>query len=158
MDLNKDISILISELEVDWQIEVIEAIKKKISDYPVVDSGEMSRSVRAEKMPDGNISFKMTDYGKFQDQGVNPEGLALYQTPFYFGGRWKGTAEAIKDWSIARNLNPYAVAYVLQFEKGIKPKRFFKSTIEAMYPMLGERIEKLIIDKLDFETKKYTGQ
>lgn len=157
MDLNKDISLLISELELDWQNEIIEAIKKKIQDFPVVDTGDMADSVRAER--DGDlVKFKMVEYGKFQDEGVNPEGLALYQTPFYFQGRWKGTAQAIKSWALARDLNAFAVAYVLQFEKGIKPKRFFKSTIEAMYPQLGERIEDLIVKKLEFETKKYQSK
>lgn len=157
MDLNKDISTLISELKLDWQNEIIEAIKKKIQDFPVVDTGDMADSVRAED--DGDLTkFKMVDYGKFQDEGVNPDGVALYQTPFSFKGKWKGTAGAIKSWALARDLNPFAVAYVLQFQTGIKPKRFFKSTIEAMYPTLGERIEDLIQKKLDFEIKKYASK
>lgn len=157
MDLNKDISTLISELKLDWQNEIIEAIKKKIQDFPVVDTGDMADSVRAED--DGDLTkFKMVEYGKFQDEGVNPDGIALYQTQFSFKGKWKGTAQALNSWALARDLNPFAVAYVLQFQTGIKPKRFFKSTIEAMYPTLGERIEDLIQKKLDFEIKKYESK
>jgi len=158
MDLNKDIATLISELQLDWQIEVVDLIKKKIQDYPVVDTGEMADSVVAKQNEKNETVFDMIDYGHFQDRGVNPEGIALYQSPFYFQGRWKGMAQYLKSWALSRDLNPYAVAYVLQFETGIKPKRFFRSTIEAMYPVLGKRIEQLIADKLNHDIQKYKSK
>lgn len=154
MNLEKQITELIAEVEANWQIEVIAAIKKKIQDIGLVDTGNLADSIKSEAEGD-NLRFTMAEYGKFQDAGVNPDGQKLYNTEFSFKGKWQGTAQALKSWALARDINPWAVAWSLQFITGIKPKNFFSDTIESMQPLLGERIEDIIIQKLEFETKKY---
>lgn len=135
---------ILKQAKRDWGFETVEAIKAKIREIDLVDKGELLNSVRSEQEDtlDGDINFKMTDYGKFQDEGVNPEGLALYQTPYGFNGNWKGMAFYLKDWATARGLNEYAVAYTIQNYDGIKPKLFFKSVIRS-------RVENQLVQKLE---------
>lgn len=124
---------VLRQAKLEWGFETVEAIKTKIREIDLIDKGELLNSVRSEQEDnlDGNISFKMIDYGKFQDLGVNPEGLALYQTPYGFNGNWKGMAFYLTEWSTAKGLNPYAVAYTIQNFDGIKPKKFFNDVIKS---------------------------
>ena len=62
-----------------------------------------------------------------------------------------GLAYHLKDWADARGLNNWAVAWTMQNEKGLKPRLFFNSTIERLYPKLGERITNIIAEKLKFD-------
>jgi len=157
MNLDKDTRELIREVERIWVAEVVQKIKEEIKRINLIDSGTLENSIKSEydeQSVDGEFKFRMADYGKFQDQGVNPVDQKIYDTPFEFRGNVAGTAFALETWATSRGLNPWAVANVLQYEKGIKPKMFFKTTIEAMYPKLGERIEKLIIDKTTYDIQK----
>lgn len=159
MDLSKDTRDLIREVERIWVAEVVQKIKDEIKNINLIDSGTLENSIKSEyddQSVDGEFKFGMADYGKYQDQGVNPKDISLYDTPFEFRGNVAGTAFALESWATSRGLNPWAVAWILQNEKGIKPKMFFNSTIEAMYPKLAERIEQLIIDKTTYDIQKRT--
>lgn len=157
MDLNQDIKQLIREVERIWVAEVVQKIKDEIRNTNLIDSGRLENSIKSEyddQSVDGDFKFGMVDYGKYQDQGVNPVDKKLYDTPYEFRGNVAGTAFALESWATTRGLNPWAVANVLQKEKGLKPKRFFNTTIEAMYPKLGDRITQIIIDKTTYDIQK----
>ena len=157
MDLSKTTKELIREIERIWVAEVIKKIKEKIEEEDLIFSGGLLSSIKSEyddQSVDGDFKFGMADWGKFQDLGVNPLGAKLYQTDFQFKGNVAGTAFALEEWASQKRLNNWAVASKLQFTKGIRPKNFFNSTIEALYPKLGERIVQLQIDKLKFDIEK----
>lgn len=154
LDLSKPTKEVIRQVERIWVAEVVKKIKDKIAQEDLIDSGTLEASIRSEyddQSVDGEFKFAMADYGKFQDEGVNPKDITLYETPYQFRGAIAGTAEAIKAWSDARGLNNWAVATKLQLITGIRPKQFYKTTIEAMYPKLGDEILKAMTQKLDYD-------
>lgn len=129
---------LLQETQDKWGRETVEAILKKIDDYPIYDVGTLRRSISYNQDAAGSITFNMADYGEFVDAGVN--GLLQSQgSRFSFRGRWQGTAFYLKDWASRKNLNPYAVAFKIQRD-GIKPKPFFSSVISSRVPQLGEAV------------------
>lgn len=136
-----DLILLLQQVKLDWGLETVNAIKAKLQEEQAIFSGTLLDSIRIEQEDtlDGNISFKMTEYGKFIDEGVN--GLLTQQgSEFSFKGNWKGTAVAIAPWARAKGLNEWATARSIQ-DKGITPRRFFKSVIESRLPQLARDLE-----------------
>ena len=132
---------ILQEAKRKWGSETVEAIKKKIADDDIIWQSNLFNSIRFEQDDtlDGEIDFKMTDYGRFIDEGVN--GTSISQnSQFSFKGKWKGTAEAIIPWADSKGLNPYAVARKIQRD-GIKPRRFFKDVIESRLPDLATELQ-----------------
>jgi hypothetical protein len=87
MDLNKSIRDLIREVEQIWIVEVKNKIKEEITELGLIDSGTLENSIVSEyddQSVDGDIKFGMAEYGKYLDQGVNPNGISLYDTPYSF--------------------------------------------------------------------------
>lgn len=140
-----------------WGQSVVEAIKKKIDELNINDSGQMKSSVAFDpsETADGDNPFIIIDYGNYQDRGVNPLGQKLYETDFQFRGKYFGTAEAIKSWSKLGEKSPYAVAYKIQFVTGLKPKKFFRSTIEANLEKLEGDWAKVYGDYLTKQIESY---
>jgi len=129
---------LLQQVQEQWGRETVEAIIKKIDEYPIRDKGTLRRSIFYAQAPDGSVNFNMADYGQFVEEGV--DGLLKSQgSRFKFRGNWKGTAFYLKEWASRKNLNPYAVAYKIQ-QNGIKPRPFFTTVIESRVPKLGEAI------------------
>lgn len=132
---------LLQNAKRQWGIETVEAIKNRIREEDAIFSQTLLDSVglNQDDTLDGNITFKMVDYGHFLDEGVN--GLQnSVGSQFSFRGNWKGTAVALTDWANAKGLNKWAVAQKLQKE-GLRPRRFFTSVIEARLPELGPQLE-----------------
>lgn len=158
MNLNTTLTEIIRDIERIWVAEVVQKIKDDIRNQNLIDGGTLENSIKSEyddQSVDGEFKFGMINYGKYQDEGVNPVDNKLYDTPYQFRGNVAGTAFALENWANARGLNPWAVANVLQYERGLRPKQFFKTTIEAMYPKLGERIEQAMIAKMQFDIQNY---
>ena len=143
-----------------WGGSVVEAIKKKIDELNINDRGQMKASVAFDpsETADGDNPFIIIDYGNFQDRGVNPVGQKLYETDFAFKGKYFGTAEAIKAWSKLGEKSPYAVAYKIQFVTGLKPKKFFRSTIEANLEKLGDVFAQTYNDYLTKQIESYNSK
>lgn len=134
---------ILQEAKRQWGIETVNAIKQKIQDGGIIWKSTLLDSIglNQDDTLDGNITFKMTEYGKFIDEGVN--GIrSAYATPYGFSGdkdKIRKMAWAIKPWADSKGLNPWAVANSIQ-RKGIKPRLFFKSVVEARLPDLADRI------------------
>lgn len=136
-----DLILLLQQVKLEWGIETVNAIKARIQEEQAIYEGTLldSITIQQEENLDGNISFKMTEYGKFIDEGVN--GLLQSQGSQYsFRGNWKGTALAIQSWARAKGLNEWSTARSIQ-DKGITPRRFFKSVIENRLPQLARDLE-----------------
>lgn len=147
-----DLKTIIEEASDKWGRETVAAILKKIDSYPIKWNGTLRRSISYEQ-EGTDITFNMTDYGKFIDEGVSGT-VTKRATPYSFRGNYKGTAFFIKDWALSKGKNPWAVARVIQ-KKGIKPRPFFNSVIEARIPDL----EPLIAQATeDYITSKLAGE
>lgn len=136
-----ELILLLQEVKRNWGIETVNAIKAKIQAEEAIYSSNLLDSIglNQDDSLDGNITFKMADYGKFLDEGVN--GLIQSQNSQYqFKGNWRGTAVAIKSWAESKGLNPWATAHSIQ-NKGIRPRKFFTSVIEARMPNLATDLE-----------------
>jgi hypothetical protein len=123
-----------------WGIETVQAIKNALTESGSIWQGTLLDSIglNQDDTLDGNITFKMEEYGKFIDEGVNGSETS-WGSEFSFRGNWKGTGAAIKPWADSKGLNAWAVAKSIQ-KRGIEPRRFFKSVIETRLPNLGEKI------------------
>jgi hypothetical protein len=132
---------ILQEAKRQWGAETVEAIKLKINEGDIIWQSTLLNSIRFQQDDslDGEIDFKMTEYGKFIDEGVNGTSNSV-GSQFTFRGNWKGTALAIKPWADSKGINPYAVAKSIQ-KSGIKPRRFFNSVIESRLPDLATKLE-----------------
>jgi hypothetical protein len=132
---------LLQEAKRQWGVETVEAIKLEITEKNLIFSRGLIDSIglNQDDTLDGNITFKMADYGKFLDEGVN--GTSVQQGSQYsFRGNWKGTAMALTDWANAKGFNKWALAHKIQRD-GLEPRRFFTSVIEQRLPQLGPKLE-----------------
>jgi len=129
-----DLITILQGAKADWGRETVEAIKLKIQRDGVVFSSDLLNSIgfNQDDTLDGNITFKMSDYGKFVDEGVNGTSTNV-GSQFSFKGNYKGTAVAIKQWADSKGLNNWALGHSIQ-KKGIKPRRFFKDVIATRLP------------------------
>jgi hypothetical protein len=130
-----------------WGIETVQAIIRKIEQENIIWEGNLKNSIRFKQQENGDITFLMKEYGEFLDEGVNGTRSA-YATQYQYRGNWKGMGFALTKWADSKGLNPYAVAWSLQ-EKGLKPRRFFKSVIESRVDDLALLIEKSYNDYLN---------
>jgi hypothetical protein len=151
--MNDLIQILLKVKET-WGIETVNAIKQKIQDDNIIYNGDLLNSIayEQEQTLDGNIKFKMTEYGKFIDEGVNGQSNSV-GSQFSFRGNWQGTAFHIKDWADSKGLNPYAVAKSIQ-EKGIEPRRFFNDVIAARLEDLAVSLEQAYVNYLNAQINR----
>lgn len=148
---------ILQEAKREWGAETVEAIKLKINEDDIIFQSVLLNSIAFEQDQtlDGEINFKMSDYGKFIDRGVNGTSVSV-GSEFSFRGKWQGTALAIKPWADAKGLNPYAVARKIQRD-GIKPRRFFESVIESRLPDLAKNLEAAYTKYLNDAINKASG-
>ena len=139
--MNDQLILLLQQAKAQWGIETVQAIRNKINEEGLIFQSNLVNSIAYEQDDtlDGNISFKMTDYGKFLDEGVNGT-LTNVGSQFSFKGNWKGTAVAIKEWADSKNLNNWALGHSIQ-KKGIQPRKFFNSVIESRIPNLATNLD-----------------
>lgn len=132
---------VLQEAKRQWGIETVQAIKNKINEEGLIWQNTLLNSIglNQDDTLDGNITFKMTDYGKFLDEGVNGITNNL-GSQFSYRGNWRGMGAAIKPWADSKGLNPWAVAKSIQ-SKGLQPRRFFNSVIESRLPDLSTKLE-----------------
>jgi hypothetical protein len=147
-----DLKTIIEEASDNWGRETVAAILKRIDSIPIKWNGTLRRSISYEQ--DGtDITFNMTDYGKFIDEGVSGTKIKR-DTPYSFRGNYKGTAYFVKDWALSKGKNPWAIARVIQKE-GIKARPFFNSVIESrvpdLEPLIAQAVEDYITSKLSGE-------
>ena len=99
------------------------------------NSGMLAASVFP--FPTGNLSFEIQaeDYYKFIDEGVNPVGKSLYDTPysFKFPEVSRNHAIAIQQWKGYDLSHAYASASVTKNIYGINPRNITSSTITDEY-------------------------
>lgn len=139
--MNEQLIQLLQQAKAEWGIETVQAIRNKINEIGLIWQSNLVNSIGFEQDDtlDGNITFKMEEYGKFLDEGVN--GLEVtHNSQFSFKGNWKGTAVAIKEWAASKNLNNWALGHSIQ-KKGITPRRFFNSVIESRLPNLATNLD-----------------
>ena len=132
---------VLQEAKRQWGIETVQAIKNKINEEGLIWQNNLINSIglNQDDTLDGNITFKMFDYGKFLDEGVN--GLTNnFGSQFSYRGNVKGMGAALKPWADSKGINAWAVANSLQ-SKGLQPRRFFNSVIESRLPDLATKIE-----------------
>lgn len=139
--MNEQLIQLLLQAKAQWGIETVQAIRNKINEIGLIWQSTLVNSVgfTQDDTLDGNISFKMEEYGHFLDEGVN--GLSqTYNSQFSFKGNWKGTAVAIKEWADSKGLNNWALGHSIQ-KKGLQPRRFFNSVVESRMPDLATSLD-----------------
>ena len=144
---------ILKNVQKQWGIETVQAIINKIQQDDIVWNGNLKNSIRFKQQDNGDITFLMKEYGEYLDEGVNGTRSA-YATQYQYRGNWKGMGFALTKWADSKGLNPYAVAWSLQ-EKGLKPRRFFKSVIESRAGDLADAIGTAYNDYL---SNALTGQ
>jgi len=152
-ELEDNLRKLIFDARVKWGDNVVAAIRKRIQEQSIEDTGVLERSIMREVTED-DVEFFMADYGKFVDEGIGSLGVnrnALRP------GFYKNAGGFLKDWAEKRGLNPFAVGRKIEERGGIRPRPFFKSTIEIMVPELAPLLDeayKLGIDKIIEDANK----
>ena len=145
---------LLLQVKSEWGMETVNAIKAKIEQEDAIFSSQLLNSITftQEVSLDGDVKFIMADYGHFIDEGVN--GLTTqWGSQFSFKGNWKGTAAAVGDWAAAKGLNQWALGRSIQ-DKGIKPRKFFTSVVEARIPDLATMLETAYTTYLNQQTNR----
>ena len=145
---------LLLQVKSEWGMETVNAIKAKIEQEDAIFSSQLLNSITftQEVSLDGDVKFIMADYGQFIDEGVN--GLTTqWGSQFSFKGNWKGTAAAVGDWAAAKGLNQWALGRSIQ-DKGIKPRKFFTSVVEARIPDLATMLETAYTTYLNQQTNR----
>jgi hypothetical protein len=99
------------------------------------NTGGLAQSV--VYFPNGQLSFEIQadNYYKFIDEGVNPVGKSLYDTPysFQFPGVSSNHARAIQQWKGLEMSQAYAIASHMKTTSGLKPRNITTSTINDAY-------------------------
>jgi len=165
--------------------EVLEAFKKfviqqartRLSKGDKNVSKELYDSLKGKvkEMPNSILlEFEMEEYGLYQDKGVNPIGMRIYDSPYQFKHfpSFEGKfAASLSKWAKAKNIrlrdeqgrftkgNYQTIGYVLakriatgqNKNKGIKPSLFFTKPFEQAFKKLpDELVEKFGLDVEDF--------
>lgn len=158
--MNEELLLLLKQIKDQWGRETVAAILRTMDTKrnSLTFNGTLRKSIIYEQQNDldGDISFFMADYGHFLDQGVNGT-LSAYSTQFKFSGdkdKIRKMGGALKPWADAKGLNPWALAHSIQ-KKGIEPRRFFDSVVEARLGTLGESITTGLAD---YMTARINGQ
>ena len=99
------------------------------------NTGGLTQSIAY--VPNGKLSFEIQadDYYKFIDEGVNPVGKSLYDTPysFQYPGVSSNHAKAIQQWKGMDMSQAYAIASHMKTTSGLKPRNITTSTINDDY-------------------------
>jgi len=99
------------------------------------NSGMLAASVFP--FPTGKLSFEIQaeDYYKFIDEGVNPVGKSLYDTPYSFKFPEVSTnhAVAIQQWKGMPMEQAYAIASHMKTTSGMRPRNITSTTITEEY-------------------------
>lgn len=147
----QDLLQILNQVQEQWGKETVAAIVKEIEAKNLIFKDNLRQSIKSELVND-EINFSMTEYGKFQDEGVN--GLrSAYTTAFQFSGdpvKIRKMGGALKDWADQKGLNAWATAWSIQ-RKGLEPKHFYKSVIESRLDDLTEKLgeaQKTYLDSL----------
>jgi hypothetical protein len=137
-----DLILILQQVKANWGIETVNAIKTKIQEDQIIWNGDLLDSIQSiqDSSLDGDITFKMADYGKFVDEGVNGLNNSV-GSQFSFRGNVAGMGAALKPWADSKGLNAWAVAWTLQKE-GYKPRRFFNDVIASRMGDLATDIER----------------
>ena len=153
-----EIEEMIKDVKLKWGNETAWAIVEKIRSYPINWKGALEKSIYfdQEDTLDGDIEFSMANYGKFVDKGVNGT-VKNYGAPYNFHAeKVMGVAYYLKEWSTSKGLNQYAVAHNL-VKKGIEPRPFFDSVIQARMNDLGISIQDAVQAYMDSQIANYTA-
>lgn len=137
-----------------WGRETVEAIVRKIDEYPIQYKGTLRRSISYSQDDniDGEIQFNMADYGKFIDEGIGtfgPRNQAIPKTSI------PGIAFYLKPWADSKGLNAWAVATNIVKRGGIKPRPFFNSVIEERIELLGNDITTALNEFMELQVQRY---
>ena len=118
----------------DLANKVTEDLRETISSK-ARNTGALAQSV--VYFPTGQLSFEIQadDYYNFVDQGVNPVGKSLYDTPysFQYPGVSSNHARAIQQWKGMEMSQAYAIASHMKTTSGLKPRNITTSTITDDY-------------------------
>ena len=143
-------------------------------------SGKLSSSIKYETKSFKNsfeLSFRMEEWGKYQDQGVrgvggvrkttskfkstNNKGKLWKQkvkkgtTPFSYKKGKKPPVEVFEKWAKSKGLSPFAVREAV-YHQGIPAKKFFTTSFEEQFEKLPDEIVKAfaldVEDLLKFST------
>ena len=158
--MNEELITLLKQIKDQWGRETVAAILRTMDTKrnSLSFNGDLRKSVSYTQQNDldGDISFSMLNYGHFLDQGVNGTRSA-YATQFKFSGdkdKIRKMGGALKPWADAKGFNAWALANSIQ-KKGIEPRRFFDSVVEARLGTLGEQITTGIAE---YMTARLNGQ
>jgi hypothetical protein len=149
-----DLILILQQVKANWGIETVNAIKTKIQQEQIIWNGELLDSINyvQDETLDGNITFKMTEYGKFIDEGVNGLNNSV-GSQYSYRGNVAGMGAALKPWADSKGLNPWAVAWTLQKE-GLQPRRFFNDVIAVRLESLAKDLEKAYVTYLNSTINK----
>ena len=143
--MNEQLIALLKQIKDQWGRETVAAILRTMDTKrnSLTFNGTLRKSISYEQTNDldGDISFFMADYGHFLDKGVNGV-LSAYATSYSYSGdpqKIRKMGGALRPWANAKGINPWALAWTLQ-RKGLEPRRFFDSVVEARVGILGEQI------------------
>jgi hypothetical protein len=154
--MNEELLLLLKQIKDQWGRETVAAILKKIDSYPIKWKGTLKRSISYEqgKDADADIEFFMADYGKFVDEGVNGTQQTRGSQFNFRQESIAGVAYHIKPWATSKGIqNTWGVATNI-VKKGIKPRPFFDSVIQARVAVLGEDITQGIADFMESQVDR----
>lgn len=160
-----DLIQLLQQVKRQWGQETVAAIIAEMQRQNLRYEGKLEESIdfEQEQTLDGDIKFKMLDYGQYLDLGVNGA-RSVYTTRFQFRGITENKPEKIRamggalfQWATSKGLNPWAVAWSLQ-RKGLRPRRFFQNVIEQRLEDLTPMLQDAYNDYLQQLTNRQQNQ
>jgi len=118
----------------DLANKVTEDLRETISSK-ARNTGALAQSV--VYFPTGQLSFEIQadDYYNYIDEGVNPVGKSLYDTPysFQYPSVSSNHAKAIQQWKGMPIEEAYAIASHMKTTSGLKPRNITTTTITDDY-------------------------
>ena len=118
----------------DLANKVTEDLRETISSK-ARNTGALAQSV--VYFPTGQLSFEIQadDYYNYIDEGVNPVGKSLYDTPysFQYPSVSRNHAKAIQQWKGMPIEEAYAIASHMKTTSGLKPRNITTTTITDDY-------------------------
>lgn len=118
----------------DLANKVTEDLRETISSK-ARNTGALAQSV--VYFPTGQLSFEIQadDYYNYIDEGVNPVGKSLYDTPysFQYPSVSSNHAKAIQQWKGMPIEEAYAIASHMKTTSGLKPRNITTTTLTDDY-------------------------
>jgi hypothetical protein len=148
-----DLILILQQVKANWGIETVNAIKDKIQQDQIIWNSNLLNSIQSiqDSSLDGDISFKMADYGEFVDEGTGLNGPRKQAIP---KESIPGIAYWIKPWADSKGLNNFAVATSIVNKGGLEPRRFFKDVIASRLEVLGKDVERAYTTYLNEQINK----